>query len=213
VKIPVEHGHLEALLKEPEGVAHGTAVVCHPHPLHGGTMHTKAVYRAAQALNEAGLVALRFNFRGVGASTGSYEEGIGEREDVVAALDWLEDRYPQLPLVCGGFSFGSLVGLGVGVQDERVDGLLGLGLPVRNLDYDFGFLAETAKPVLVVQGEEDELGSGEDVADVLSDLGSHITLVRIPGADHYFTGRLDELREAVRGYYQSGPGAQLLARV
>jgi hypothetical protein len=115
--------------------------------------------------------------------------------------------------VCGGFSFGSLVGLGVGVQDERVDGLLGLGLPVRNLDYDFGFLAETAKPVLVVQGEEDELGSGEDVADVLSDLGSHITLVRIPGADHYFTGRLDELREAVRGYYQSGPGAQLLARV
>jgi hypothetical protein len=213
VKIPVEHGHLEALLKDPEGVAHGAAVVCHPHPLHGGTMHTKAVYRAAQALNEAGLMALRFNFRGVGASTGSYEEGIGEREDVVAALDWLEDRYPQLPLVCGGFSFGSLVGLGVGVQDERVDGLLGLGLPVRNLDYDFGFLAETAKPVLVVQGEEDELGSGEDVADVLSDLGSHITLVRIPGADHYFTGRLDELREAVRGYYQSGPGAQLLARV
>lgn len=176
-------------------------------------MHTKAVYRAAQALNEAGLVALRFNFRGVGASTGSYEEGIGERDDVSAALDWLVREYPELPVICGGFSFGSMVGLTVGVADDRVDGLLGLGLPVESLNYDFGFLAETTKPLLVVQGENDEFGSGDDVARVLSGMGSHITLVRVPGADHYFTDRLDELREAVRGYFQSGPGARLLARV
>jgi alpha/beta superfamily hydrolase len=213
VRIPVAHGHLEALLKEPEGAPHGTAVVCHPHPLYGGTMHTKAVYRVAQALNEAGLVALRFNFRGVGASTGSYEEGIGERDDVVAALDWLEEHYPGLPMVAGGFSFGSKVGLTVGVDDARVDGLIGLGLPIENPSYDFSFLGETTKPVLVVQGENDEFGSGEAVQRVLSTLGSHVTLVRIAGADHYFTSSLDELRAAVRGYFQSGPGARILARL
>ena len=213
MRIPVAHGQLEALVKEPEGPPVGVAVVCHPHPLHGGTMHTKAVYRAAQGLNEAGLVALRFNFRGVGASTGTYEEGIGEREDVTAALDWLGEHYPGLPVIGGGFSFGSMVGLSVGVRDARVLGLLGLGLPIRNLNYDFDFLAEVAKPTLIVQGENDEFGSGEDVAAVLAELGSHITLVRIPGADHYFADRLDELRAAVRGYFQSGPGAQLLAGV
>ena len=213
MRIPVAHGQLEALLKEPEGSPVGVAVVCHPHPLHGGTMHTKAVYRAAQGLNDAGLVALRFNFRGVGASTGTYEQGIGERDDVTAALDWLGEHYPGLPVIGGGFSFGSMVGLSVGVRDARVLGLLGLGLPIRNLNYDFDFLAEVAKPTLIVQGENDEFGSGEDVAAVLAELGSHITLVRIPGADHYFADRLDELRAAVRGYFQSGPGAQLLAGV
>lgn len=213
VRIPVAHGYLEALLKEPEGAATGAAVVCHPHPLHGGTMHTKAVYRAAQGLSDAGLVTLRFNFRGVGTSTGSYENGIGEREDVTAALDWLVERYPQLPVICGGFSFGSLVGLAVGVADERVDGLLGLGLPIESLNYDFDYLAGTAKPLLVVQGEHDEFGSGAAVADTLSGMGSHITLVRIPESDHYFTGQLDELRAAVSGYFESGPGAKLLVRV
>jgi alpha/beta superfamily hydrolase len=213
VRIPVAHGHLEALLKEPEGAPHGAAVVCHPHPLYGGTMHTKAVYRAAQALSEAGLVALRFNFRGVGASTGTYEEGIGERDDVVAALDWLEEGYPHLPLIAGGFSFGSMVGLSVGAKDERVDGLLGMGLPIGNPDYDFSYLGETRKPLLVVQGENDEFGPGPEAARVLSKLGSHVTLVRVPGADHYFTDRLDELRAAVRGYYESGPGARILAKI
>lgn len=213
MRIPVAHGHLEALLKEPDGAPSGAAVVCHPHPLHGGTMHTKAVYRAAQALNEAGLVALRFNFRGVGASTGSYEEGIGERDDVTAALDWLAEEYPRLPLVAGGFSFGSMVGLTVGVNDDRVDGLIGLGLPFENLSYDFGYLADTSKPLLVVQGENDEFGSGEVAARTLEGLGPHITLVRVPDSDHYFTERLDELRDAVRGYFESGPGARLLVRV
>ena len=211
--IPVSHGRLEALVKAPAGPARGAAVVCHPHPIHGGTMHTKAVYRAAQAFNDAGLVALRFNFRGVGASTGSYDEGIGERNDLEAALDWLEAEYPELPLFAGGFSFGSVVGLSVGADDERVVALFGLGLPVDMDLYDYSFLAETDKPILVVQGENDEFGPWDRVSKLLAALGTHITLVRIPGADHYFTDRLDELRATVRGYYESGPGSQFLAIV
>ncbi len=211
--IPVSHGRLEALVKEPVGPARGAAVVCHPHPIHGGTMHTKAVYRAAQALNDAGLVTLRFNFRGVGASTGSFDEGIGEREDLEAALDWLEGEYPKLPLFVGGFSFGSMVALSVGVDDERVVALFGLGLPVDMDAYDYSFLERTEKPILVVQGENDEFGSGEAVSKLLDALGTHITLVRIPGSDHFFTDRPDELRATVRGYYESGPGSRFLVAV
>ncbi len=211
--IPASHGQLEALLKEPAGAARGAVVVCHPHPLHGGTMHTKAVYRAAQAFNDAGLVALRFNFRGVGTSTGSHDEGVGERDDLREALDWLEDEYPDLPLLVGGFSFGSMVGLSVGADDERVVALLGLGLPVDMDRYDYSFLAEAKKPILVVQGENDEFGAGDTVAALLSELGAHIALVRIPGTDHYFTDRLDELRATIRGYYESGPGSRTLAIV
>ncbi len=211
--IPASHGQLEALLKEPAGAARGAVVVCHPHPLHGGTMHTKAVYRAAQAFNDAGLVALRFNFRGVGTSTGSHDEGVGERDDLREALDWLEAEYPDLPLLVGGFSFGSMVGLSVGADDERVVALLGLGLPVDMDRYDYSFLAEAKKPILVVQGENDEFGAGDTVAALLSELGAHITLVRIPGTDHYFTDRLDELRATIRCYYESGPGSRTLAIV
>ncbi|MGD8319126.1 MAG: dienelactone hydrolase family protein [Gemmatimonadota bacterium] len=176
-------------------------------------MNTKAVYRVSQALNEAGLVALRFNFRGVGVSTGSYDGGLGEQDDARAALAWLEDRYPSLPLVMGGFSFGSMVGLGVGVEDDRVVALLGLGLPVDRDDYDFSYLADAGKPLLVVQGERDEFGPAAHAAEVLRPMGPHVTVVAIPGADHFFTRRLDELKEAVRGYYASGPGARLLATV
>jgi alpha/beta superfamily hydrolase len=163
-------------------------------------MHTKALYRAAQALNDAGLVTLRFNFRGVGTSTGSHDDGVGEQDDVRSALDWLEQKYPHLPLIVGGFSFGSMVGLLVGADEDRVVGLLGLGLPVALDDrYDYGYLADVGKP-----------GSGEQIAATLSTLGSHVTLVRISAADHFFTDRTDELRTVVRGYYESGPGARLL---
>lgn len=214
MKIPVSHGQLEALLKEPDSSPRGAAVVCHPHPLYGGTMHTKAVYHSARALQDAGVVALRFNFRGVGASTGSYDGGIGEREDVVAAIDWLQSRYPRLPLIAGGFSFGSQVGLSVGASDDRVVGLFGLGLPIGQDDgYDWSFLAGPPKPTLIVQGENDEFGSGEDVTRFLAELAPHVALVRIPGADHYFTDRLNELGDAVRDYYVSGEGAELLAAV
>lgn len=177
-------------------------------------MHTKAVYRSAQGFLDAGLITLRFNFRGVGTSTGSFDEGVGEQDDARAALDWVESEYPHLPIVLGGFSFGSMVALSVGVDDERVTALLGLGLPV-DLDerYDYSFLADAGKPILVVQGEKDEFGSGAQVAEALAPLGSHISLVRVPGSDHYFAGGLDELRGAVRGYFESGPGARALLTV
>ena len=176
-------------------------------------MHTKAVYRAAQGLLEAGLVVLRFNFRGVGVSTGSHDGGIGERADLRDAMDWLEERYPLLPMVIGGFSFGSMVGLSVGAEDARAVALLGMGLPVEKAEYDYSYLVGAAKPVLVVQGEDDEFGSGAAVAEVVKPMGAHITLVRIPGSDHYFTQRLDELKETVRGYYSSGPGSRVLAGI
>lgn len=171
-------------------------------------MHTKAVFRAAQALADARITALRFNFRGVGTSTGSYEEGVGERDDVGAALDWLEERHPSLPLVVGGFSFGSMVALGAAAGDPRVVALFGLGLPVRM--YDYTFLADVDKPMLIVQGEDDEFGSGPEVEAVTDRLGANVTLVRIPGGDHYFSGRIDELREAVSDFFLSGPGKSTL---
>ncbi len=208
MNIPASHGHLEAALREPIGSPLAAGVVCHPHPLHGGTMHTKAVFRAAQALADARIAALRFNFRGVGTSTGSYEEGIGEQADVGAALDWLEERYPSLPLVVGGFSFGSMVALGAAASDLRVVALFGLGLPVRM--YDYTFLADVDKPVLIVQGEDDEFGSGPEVEAVTDRLGANVTLVRIPGGDHYFSGRIDELRDAVSEFFLSGPGKSAL---
>ena len=174
-------------------------------------MHTKAVYRAAQGFNDAGLVALRFNFRGVGTSTGSHDGGHGEKDDLRAALDWLESQYPELPLVVGGFSFGSMVGLSVGIEEVRVDGLMGMGLPVEIDEYDFSFLGETDKLTLVIQGEQDEFGGGPAVAALLRPFGDHVTLVRVPDTDHFFDGKLDDLRSTVAGYYGSGTGARILA--
>lgn len=171
-------------------------------------MHTKTVFRAAQALADVDVAALRFNFRGVGTSTGSYEEGVGERGDVDAALDWLEARYPGLPLIAGGFSFGSMVALGTAAPQERVVALFGLGLPIRW--YDYSFLGKGEKPVLIVQGEEDEFGSGPEVAPVVAELGHHVTLVRIPKADHYFNGHINEMKAAMSAYFESGPGSQVV---
>lgn len=210
MKIPAPHGHLEIRLREPDRPLRGAAVVCHPHPLHGGTLHTKAVYRAAQALNEAGLVALRFNFRGVGASTGSYDEGYGEKDDVRAALDWLEGEYPGLPKVVGGFSFGSMVALGFAVDDRRPVALLGMGLPVEM--YDFSFLADDGRPLLVVQGENDEFGPADRISEALAGLGEQIRLVTVPGSNHFFDDRFDELKEAIRSFFADGPGGAALDR-
>ncbi|MFP3948321.1 MAG: alpha/beta hydrolase, partial [Longimicrobiales bacterium] len=147
MKISVSHGHLEATIREPDGTPRGAAVVCHPHPQHGGTMHTKAVFRTAQALNEVGIRVLRFNFRGVGTSTGEWDGGVGEKEDVRAALDWMASEEPDLPLVLAGFSFGSRMGLEVAGRDSRVRALVGLGLPVAH--YDFEFLRDLDRPLLV----------------------------------------------------------------
>lgn len=205
MQIPVSHGRLEAHLREAESGPRGAAVVCHPHPLYGGTMHTKAVFRTAQALSEVGFHTLRFNFRGVGTSTGSYDGGVGEQDDVRAALDWLEARHPRLPLLLAGFSFGSMVALQVGIEEERVKALLAVGLAVEKWDY--GFLARADKPTLVIQGDEDEFGSGQAVARALADTPVAVSLRRIPGSGHYFDDHFDELQDAVRTYVTSGPGA------
>lgn len=171
-------------------------------------MHTKALFRAAEALWDVGMTVLRFNFRGVGTSTGSYDQGIGEKDDVTAAVDWLTDRYPDLPLIVGGFSFGSMVGMSVGVEDRRVVGLVGMGVPIEV--YDYSFLGGSGKPTLLVQGDEDEYGSGSMVQGTLESLGEHVTVVRIPGTGHLFDDRMAELQAVIREYFTSGPGATLL---
>src|SRR5437870_13338978 len=126
--VPAPHGRLEAILKEPRiGSIRGVALVLHPHPLGGGTMHNKVVFRAAAALNDAGLIALRINFRGVGQSTGTHDEGYGEPDEVQAALDYLAQNYPGLEITLCGFSFGARVGLEVGIDDDRVALLISIG--------------------------------------------------------------------------------------
>jgi alpha/beta superfamily hydrolase len=212
LKIPISHGHLEAAIRSPEGALRGGVVFCHPHPIHGGTMNTKAVYRATQALTDLGLRTLRFNFRGVGCSTGTFDDGIGEQDDVRAALDWLElGGVRNLPIILGGLSFGSMVGLSVGVEDERVAALVGLGLPVEM--YDYSYLAKTDKPVLLIQGEHDQFGSPTEIRDAVGGLGPHITVMDIPGSGHIFEGHFQELQYVIQEYFTQGPGALALNRI
>lgn len=195
--IPVTHGRLEAIIKEPSGDPRGVALVLHPHPLGGGTMHNKVVFRAAAALNDAGLVTLRINFRGVGQSTGQHDEGRGERDDARAGLDHLANNYPGLKIVLCGFSFGWRVGLEVGITDDRVNYLIGIGTPLNS--YDFRFLEQCSKPLLLVHGERDEHGDVERVRRLVSEVQSHVDveLVVVPGADHFFEGHLTEMKSAI----------------
>lgn len=196
--IDVGHGRLEAILKEPrDGEACGVALVLHPHPLGGGTMHNKVVFRAASALNEAGLVSLRLNFRGVGASTGAHDEGRGETEDALAGLDYLSEHYPRLPITLAGFSFGSRVGMEVGIHDSRVVNLISIGTPLNK--YDFTFLEECRKPILFVHGDGDEFGQVYQLRALVSRLPreSHARLEIISNADHFFEGRLDEMKRVI----------------
>jgi uncharacterized protein len=196
--IPVAHGQLEAILKEPrQGSPKGVALVLHPHPLGGGTMHNKVVFRAAAALNDAGLTTLRINFRGVGQSTGEHDEGRGEQDDVRAGLDFLSQQYPEQGITLCGFSFGARVGLEVGIQDPRVEYLIGIGTPLEM--YDFDFLLRCRKPLLLVHGEHDEYGQVERLRRLAAELEKNTTvrLVVIPGAGHFFEGRLNELKQAI----------------
>jgi uncharacterized protein len=196
--IPVAHGQLEAILKEPrQGSPRGVALVLHPHPLGGGTMHNKVVFRAAAALNDAGLVVLRINFRGVGQSTGAHDEGRGERDDVRDALDYLSSHYPGQRIVLCGFSFGSRVGLEVGIKDSRVEFLIGIGTPLEK--YDFSFLAECRKPLLLVHGENDEFGDVEQLKKLVAEFEKSVPvqLVVIPGAGHFFDDHLDDLKRTI----------------
>jgi uncharacterized protein len=197
--IPVGHGQLEAILKEPRDAARsGVALVLHPHPLGGGTMHNKVVFRAASALNDAGLIALRINFRGVGQSTGKHDDGRGEREDVSAALDYLAANYQGQPVTLCGFSFGARVGLEVGMTDNRVRQLISIGTPVDK--YDFAFLETCSKPLLFVHGDQDEFGSVSRLQELITVIQAHnakVELHIISGAGHFFADHLDELKQVI----------------
>ncbi|MGA2630106.1 MAG: alpha/beta family hydrolase [Terriglobia bacterium] len=197
--IPGPAGPLEALLEfDPARQARATAVVCHPHPLFGGTMHNKVVYRVAKAAIIAGLPTLRFNFRGVGSSEGEHADGLGERDDVRAALDYIAGRFPSLPVVMLGYSFGSAVGLEVGAAEERVVALGGIGVPAGI--WDINFPGGVRKPVLIVQGTRDLFGPRETVESLFASLAGPKELHWIEGADHFFNARLDEVQEAVRAF-------------
>ena len=176
---------LEARLSEPSGRSvRGSAVVCHPHPLYGGTMDNRVVYRSHKAAIEAGMATLRFNFRGVGASTGSHDRGQGEADDVSTAIDFMSSSYPSEPVFLIGFSFGALVGLRVGSTDARVKALVGLGAPVGT--YDFGFLLEDPKPTLFVVGTEDQFCDNDKMSQLAESMGATGILRWIDGADHFF---------------------------
>jgi alpha/beta superfamily hydrolase len=196
--IPASHGHLEGLLRLPDeaaGLPAMAAVVCHPHPLFGGTMHNKTVFRLAGALNAVGMPTLRFNFRGVGESTGSHDEGRGEQDDVRAALDALEERFPGAALCVAGFSFGAWVGLRVGCAEARVSQVVGAGVPTSSFGAEA--LAGCAKPKLIVQGALDQYGPLDEMQHWFAALRQPKLLEVIPNADHYFTDHLDEMFAAV----------------
>jgi alpha/beta superfamily hydrolase len=195
--ITAPHGQLEAILKEPrdDPPVRGAALVLHPHPLLGGTMHNKVVFRAAAALNEAGLIVLRINFRGVGQSTGEHDEGRGESDDARAGLDYLAENYPDHEITLCGFSFGARVGMEVGIADERVARLISIGTPVDK--YDFRFLEQCRKPILFVHGEFDEYGNVERLREIVAKIKAPTDLKIIKGAGHFFDEHLDELKAAI----------------
>jgi alpha/beta superfamily hydrolase len=194
--IPSPHGRLEAILKEPRvEPIRGVALVLHPHPLGGGTMHNKVVFRAAAALNDAGLVALRINFRGVGQSTGTHDEGRGERDDARAGLDYLKENYRDQEITLCGFSFGARVGLEVGMADDRVTRLISIGTPVDK--YDFAFLEQCRKPILFVQAEHDEYGNVDKLRALIAKIHAPTKLEVIKDAGHFFDHQLDELKRVI----------------
>ncbi len=192
-------GNLEGLLEwNPEWSPRLAALVCHPHPLYGGTMHNKVVFRAAKAAVNVGVPALRFNFRGVGQSQGNHADGIGERDDARAALKYLTERFPGIPVVMMGFSFGSEVGLVVGAEEAAVNCLVGMGLPVSS--FDFGFLRRSSKPKLIVQGTQDEFGPREKLESLFASLQDPKHLHFVEGVDHFFAGKLAELESTIQEF-------------
>ncbi len=194
--IPSSHGQLEAILKEPAGEPRGVGLVCHPHPLGGGTMHNKVVFRAAAGLIDAGLTTLRFNFRGVGASTGDHNEIEGGVEDVNDALDYMASNYPGQDITLAGFSFGSRTGMAVGVNDDRVKRLISIGTPVEKYR-DYEFLHDVKKPILFVHGDKDEFCSVESLRSVTEKI-PHAEVVIFENCGHFFDEHLNELRETIR---------------
>jgi alpha/beta superfamily hydrolase len=193
--IPARHGRLEAIVKEPREERRGVAVVAHPHPLGGGTMHNKVVFRIAAGLVDAGLLTVRFNFRGVGGSTGEHDEVVGGVEDVQDVLDYMEQNYPGEDLTLAGFSFGSRTSMEAGWNDPRVAMLISVGTPVEKYrDYDF--LVGVQKPIIFIHGDKDEFCSVESLR-TLTDRIPHAEVVIFENCGHFFDEQLNELRETV----------------
>ncbi|MGH9798772.1 MAG: alpha/beta hydrolase [Blastocatellia bacterium] len=202
--IPAPHGQLEAIYRPRTNDAERIALILHPHPLHGGTMHNKVVFRAAKALTESGFECLRFNFRGVEASTGQYDEGLGECDDARVALDYLLTNQPNArEVIIAGFSFGSIVGLNVGCTDARVHSLIAIGVPARFGKLDF--LLECAKPKLFVHGAEDDIAPLAPLAEFLDKLpaNSNHRLASIAGAGHFFDDQASELMQTIKDFVSS----------
>lgn len=200
-------GRLEALLNAGAANATHAALVCHPHPLFGGTLHNKVVFHTMKALNIFGFPVLRFNFRGAGLSQGEHDHGRGEVEDVSTALDWLDAEF-HLPLIFAGFSFGTTVGLRAACADARVKALIGVGVPAIPVAadaeaprvYTFDFLRECSKPKLFVSGARDQFGPRAKLEALVASAAEPMKLVVIEGADHFFEGRLRELREVIESW-------------
>jgi alpha/beta superfamily hydrolase len=200
-------GRLEAVLWTPQSSTAPAlaALVCHPHPLFGGTLHNKVVFQAAKSIDALGVPVLRFNFRGAGLSEGVHDRGIGERDDVRTALQFLIAEFPGVPLLVAGFSFGSVVGLRVGCERSEVTQLIALGLPVNNADVSF--LAECGKPKLFVHGSNDEHGGVRKVEELVPSLLGENRLVIVEGVDHFFAGKLSEVDQAITTWLvEQNPG-------
>ena len=194
-EIPGPLGPLEALLEEPKGTARAVVVFAHPLPIEGGTMHTKMCYQGAKGLVRAGCAVLRFNFRGVGRSPGTFDKGRGEQDDFRAAIDFVATRYPQLEIWAAGASFGSYVAMTVGAADDRVCALIAVAPPVDR--YDFGAVRRSHKPKFIVHGEEDELIPLKLVREFYAQLEEPKELVVIDRANHLFEGQAGEVGDAL----------------
>lgn len=194
-------GPIEALHKPGPDRPERAAVLSHPHPGFGGTMHNKVVFRAGKAFERLGYPTLRYNFRGVGRSAGTFADGVGEAEDVRAAIEWMAHEHPGVPLVHCGFSFGNAVGTPVAAADGRVDGLVCLGTPTAS--FRFEVLADVATPKLFVQGEHDEHGPPDALRAALERVAPPLRLVVVEGADHFFTGHLTEMEDTIVDYFSS----------
>lgn len=206
VNIQTPSGHLEAILKPVDGDAKPAyaSIICHPHPLYGGTMHNKVVFKTAQILQMNGIPTLRFNFRGVGHSTGSYDEGRGEMDDVRYALDFMSRKYPGVPVILGGFSFGAFVALKVAVIDDRVQAMIGLGVPARWFSKG-NPLKGCHKPKLFIHGTKDEQASYEDAIRWFEEVPAPKRIVSIQDADHFFQGRLGEVQAIIANFVTTLP--------
>ena len=189
-------GRLEAIYRDLQDPA-AVAVVCHPHPLGGGTLHNKVVFRAARGLESANVATLRFNFRGVGASGGQHDEGQGELDDVNAAIEWAKKKLPGKKLIVGGFSFGAWVASRAACERPDVDAVFLIGTPVNK--YEFSYLRHCEKPMLFVHGTQDEHGDVAKLEKLVPTVRNAETVI-ITGADHFFTKQLEGLEETMRGW-------------